>query len=129
MKVICSPWAPVMIVSPPGLGVVLRTPTTNRGEAVGIRDQTGSAPFKCVVLALLKEEYILFVLGVLIGGVLLACGHYWLRRALREEKSAQGMLIEVRSAKALVTTGLSLIAASAAYIFVQTLLARLLSKW
>ena len=95
------------------------------------RKQLGSLPQAMgpSFAAWLKEEYLLFVLGVLIGGALVTCGCCWLRKALREEKSAQGLLIEVRSAKALVTTGLSLIAASVAYIFIQTLLGRLVAKW
>ena len=81
-----------------------------------------------LVVAWAKDEYILFIVGVVIGGVLLAWGRWWLRKALREEKSAQGLLLEVRSARTLVTTGVFLIAASVVYLFGQSLIGRLLSK-
>jgi hypothetical protein len=94
------------------------------------RQLPGSAaqPLTPSFAAWAKEEYALFLVGVLIGGALLAWGRWWLREALREEKSAQGVLIEIRSAKTLVTTGVSLIAASVVYLFVQTLVGRLLSR-
>src|SRR2546427_1434476 len=94
------------------------------------RQQLGSLaqPLSPWFVAWIKEEYVIFLVGVLIGGVLLAWGCWWLRKALREEKSAQGLLIEIRSAKTLVTTGVSLIAASVVYLFVQTFVGRLLSK-